>query len=60
MNLRVPQNSGKFSNSCTIGSFSRRAQLHEWVSDLFTCLLNSPQATYKINTSKDETNKNKK
>jgi hypothetical protein len=29
MNLRVPQNSGKFSNSCTIGSFSRRAQLHE-------------------------------
>jgi hypothetical protein len=29
MNLRVPYNSGKFSSSCTIGSFSRRAQLHE-------------------------------
>jgi hypothetical protein len=29
MNLRVPQTAGKFLNSCTIGSFSRRAQLHE-------------------------------
>jgi hypothetical protein len=29
MNLRVPKNAGKFSSSCTIGSFSRRAQLHE-------------------------------
>jgi hypothetical protein len=29
MNLRVPYNPGKFSSSCTIGSFSRRAQLHE-------------------------------
>jgi hypothetical protein len=29
MNLRVPYNAGKFSSSCTIGSFSRRAQLHE-------------------------------
>jgi hypothetical protein len=29
MNLRVPQNSGKFISSCTTGSFSRRAQLHE-------------------------------
>jgi hypothetical protein len=29
MNLRVPQNAGKFLNSCTIGGFSRRAQLHE-------------------------------
>jgi hypothetical protein len=29
MNFRVPQNAGKFSNSCTTGSFSRRAQLHE-------------------------------
>jgi hypothetical protein len=25
MNLRVPQNSGKFSRSCKIGDFSRRA-----------------------------------
>jgi hypothetical protein len=33
MNLRVPQNAGKFSSSCTIGSFSSRAQLHEWVSE---------------------------
>jgi hypothetical protein len=29
MNLRVPWNAGKFLSSCTIGSFSRRAQLHE-------------------------------
>jgi hypothetical protein len=29
MNLRVPENAGKFLSSCTIGSFSRRAQLHE-------------------------------
>jgi hypothetical protein len=29
MNLRVPQNAGKFLNSCTIGSFSRRAQLRK-------------------------------
>jgi hypothetical protein len=29
MNLRVPYNAGKFLSGCTIGSFSRRAQLHE-------------------------------
>jgi hypothetical protein len=29
MNLRVPQNAGNFLSSCTIGGFSRRAQLHE-------------------------------
>jgi hypothetical protein len=29
MNLRVPYNAGKFSSCRTIGSFSRRAQLHE-------------------------------
>jgi hypothetical protein len=29
MNLRVPQNAGKFLSSCTVGSLSRRAQLHE-------------------------------
>jgi hypothetical protein len=29
MNLRVPENSGKFLSSYTIGGFSRRAQLHE-------------------------------
>jgi hypothetical protein len=29
MNLRVPQNSGKFLNSCTTGGFSRRVQLRE-------------------------------
>jgi hypothetical protein len=29
MNLRVPQNAGKFLSSCTTGGFSRRAQLHE-------------------------------
>jgi hypothetical protein len=29
MNLRVPQNAGKFLSGCTIGSFSRRAQLLE-------------------------------
>jgi hypothetical protein len=29
MNLRVPQNAGKFLSSCTTGGSSRRAQLHE-------------------------------
>jgi hypothetical protein len=29
MNLRVPQNAGKFWSSCTIGGFSRGAQFHE-------------------------------
>jgi hypothetical protein len=29
MNLRVLQNAGKSLSGCTIGSFSRRAQLHE-------------------------------
>jgi hypothetical protein len=29
MNLRVASNAGKFLSSCTIGNFSRRAQLHE-------------------------------
>jgi hypothetical protein len=29
MNLQVPQNAGKFLSGCTIGSFSRRAELHE-------------------------------
>jgi hypothetical protein len=29
MNLRVPQNAGKFLNGCTIGSCSRRAQLRK-------------------------------
>jgi hypothetical protein len=28
MDLRVPYNAGKFLSSCTIGGFSRRAQLH--------------------------------
>jgi hypothetical protein len=32
MNLRVPQNAGKFLSGCTIGNFSRRAQFHERVS----------------------------
>jgi hypothetical protein len=30
MNLRVPLNAEKFLSSCTIGDFSRRAQLREW------------------------------
>jgi hypothetical protein len=29
MNLRVPQNARKFSNSYTTGGYSGRAQLHE-------------------------------
>jgi hypothetical protein len=29
MNLRVPQNFGKFFSSCETGDFSGRAQLHE-------------------------------
>jgi hypothetical protein len=35
MNLRVPYNGGKFPSGCTIYSFSRRAQLHECVSEYF-------------------------
>jgi hypothetical protein len=29
MDLRVPQNAGKFLSSCTTGGFSRRATHHE-------------------------------
>jgi hypothetical protein len=29
MKFRVPENAGKFLSSCTISSFSRRAQLHD-------------------------------
>jgi hypothetical protein len=29
LNLRVPTNAGKFLSGCTIGGFSRRAQLRE-------------------------------
>jgi hypothetical protein len=29
MNLRAPQNAGKFLSGCTIGSFSRRAQFRK-------------------------------
>jgi hypothetical protein len=37
INLRVPQNVGKFLSSCTTGGFSRRAQLYE-VSNLHNSL----------------------
>jgi hypothetical protein len=33
MNLRIPQNAVNFLSGCTIGSFSRRVQFHEWMSD---------------------------
>jgi hypothetical protein len=33
MNLRVHKKAGKFLSGCTVGSFSRRAQLHECVSE---------------------------
>jgi hypothetical protein len=39
MNLRIPKNVRKFLNSCTIGGFSRRAQLHEvsfWLVSTYT------------------------
>jgi hypothetical protein len=29
MNFRIPQQARNFLSGCTIGSFSRRAQLHE-------------------------------
>jgi hypothetical protein len=29
MNFLVPENAGKFLSSCTIGGFSRSAQIHE-------------------------------
>jgi hypothetical protein len=47
MNLRVPQNAGKFLSSCTIGGFSRSVQLHE-VSIYLSCTnstLNMPYIT---------------
>jgi hypothetical protein len=31
INLPVSYNAGMFLSSCTIGGFSRRVQLHEWV-----------------------------
>jgi hypothetical protein len=33
MNLKFPKNAENFLSGCTIGSFSRRAQLHECVSE---------------------------
>jgi hypothetical protein len=39
MNLRVSYNYGKFLSSCTIGGFSRRAQLHEVTHVLISRLL---------------------
>jgi hypothetical protein len=36
MNLRVPQNVGRFLNICTTGGFSRRAQLHEVIATITT------------------------
>jgi hypothetical protein len=35
MNLRVSYNAEKLLNSCTIGGFSRRVQLHERVSEFY-------------------------
>jgi hypothetical protein len=32
MNFRISYNAGKFLSSCTVYSFSRRAQLREWLS----------------------------
>jgi hypothetical protein len=50
MNLQVPWNAGNFLSGCTIGSLSRRAQLHEWVmSDvrhdgLISCVVHNRQS----------------
>jgi hypothetical protein len=33
MNRLVPYNAGEFLSSCTVGGFSRRAQIHKRVSD---------------------------
>jgi hypothetical protein len=38
MNFLVPYDAGKFLRSCTTGSFSRRAQLHEWVTTIITAV----------------------
>jgi hypothetical protein len=55
-NLLVPWNAGKFFNSCTIGGFSRRAQLHEWVNlYVFVFYMVRPVATdllHKLFSSK--------
>jgi hypothetical protein len=42
MNLRVPQNVGKFLSSCATSGFSRRTQLHE-----VSCLMVSPSPVEK-------------
>jgi hypothetical protein len=33
LNFRIPWNAGKFLSGCTFCGFSRRFQLHEWVTD---------------------------
>jgi hypothetical protein len=46
MNLRVPYNSWKFLSGCTVGSFSRRAQLRKYsFITLFDGIV-SPQSLY--------------
>jgi hypothetical protein len=42
MNLRIPQNTGKFLSSCTAGGFSRKAQLH-WCLIKVSILYNKKQ-----------------
>jgi hypothetical protein len=47
MNLWVSWNAGRFLSSRTIDSFSRRPQLHEWVSEWVRCW----DATLELNAS---------
>jgi hypothetical protein len=45
MNLLVPQNTGKFLSGCTIGGFSRMAQLREWNETLIQpCFVSEGQS----------------
>jgi hypothetical protein len=52
-NFRVPYNAGKFLSSCTIGDFSRRAQLHEWVS-LKVLVCTQSDQTFDVSRSNKE------
>jgi hypothetical protein len=51
---RAYVNAGKFSSSCTIGGFSRRTRLHEWVSDM-----NSERSLTKFVVSSVSTSRSK-
>jgi hypothetical protein len=46
MNFQVPWNAGNFLSGCTTCSFSRRAQLHEWVRVMCSFINSNSQVSY--------------